>query len=61
VRVRPVAVRRDPVSAILHQGLNARLIVVGSRGRAGVRGLLLGSVGMGLLREATCPVAVIRT
>jgi len=26
-----------------------------------VRGLLLGSVGMGLLREATCPVAVIRT
>jgi nucleotide-binding universal stress UspA family protein len=34
---------------------------VGSRGRAGVRGLLLGSVGMGLLREATCPVAVIRT
>jgi len=61
VRVRPVAVRRDPVAAILHEGLNARLIVVGSRGRDGVRGLLLGSVGMGLLREATCPVAVIRT
>ena len=61
VRVRPVAVRQDPVAAILHEGLNARLIVVGSRGRDGVRGLLLGSVGMGLLREATCPVAVIRT
>jgi nucleotide-binding universal stress UspA family protein len=61
VRVREVAVRRDPVAAVLHEGVNARLVVVGSRGRDGVRGLLLGSVGMGLLREATCPVAVIRT
>jgi nucleotide-binding universal stress UspA family protein len=54
-----VAVRRDPVLAVLHEARHARLVVVGSRGRDGIRGLLLGSVGMGLLRMATNPVAII--
>ncbi len=61
VPVTCVTIREDPVAAILEESHRARLVVIGSRGRDGLRGLLLGSVGMGLLRDATRPVAIIRT
>ena len=47
--------------ALLRQAERAQLLVVGSRGRGGFRGLLLGSTSQHLLRHASCPMAVTRT
>jgi nucleotide-binding universal stress UspA family protein len=38
----------------------AAMVVVGSHGRGPLRTALLGSVGVGLVRHATCPVVVVR-
>jgi nucleotide-binding universal stress UspA family protein len=52
-------VRADPGAALLAASRTARLIVVGSRHRGELKSLALGSVGMGLIRHASCPVAVV--
>jgi nucleotide-binding universal stress UspA family protein len=38
----------------------ADLIVIGSHGRSGMRRALLGSVAEGVMRNAPCPVLVVR-
>ncbi|WP_285730533.1 universal stress protein [Nocardiopsis sp. ATB16-24] len=59
VDITVVRTGNDPVDALVEAGGQADLIVVGSRGRGGVSGLLLGSVTQGLLHTATIPVAVL--
>lgn len=54
-------VREGGAMAVLaEESQQARLVVVGSRLRGSLRGLLLGSTTLGLLQVAHCPVAVIR-
>jgi nucleotide-binding universal stress UspA family protein len=48
-----------PRAALLEATSGAQLLVVGSRGRGGLKGMLLGSVSQAMLHHARCPVGVV--
>ncbi|MEU7785532.1 universal stress protein [Amycolatopsis sp. NPDC049159] len=54
------AARGRPVRTLLERAEHAQLIVVGSRGRGGFTGMLVGSTSQALIVHSPCPVAVIR-
>ncbi len=58
--VRTVTVPGPAGPALTDLARDASLLVVGSRGRGGLAGLLLGSTSRTVLRTATCPVAIVR-
>ncbi|CAB0571621.1 universal stress protein [Corynebacterium diphtheriae] len=60
VEVEMVITRDRPVRALEDCAHNAQLLVVGSHGRGGFRGMLLGSTSRALLQSAPCPMVVVR-
>lgn len=60
VKVERVVEHDKPRHRLLAASRTAQLIVVGSRGRGGFVGLVLGSTSQALLHHADCPVMVVR-
>jgi nucleotide-binding universal stress UspA family protein len=59
VDVEPVVREGAPARVLLEEADDADLLVVGSRGLGGFRGLLLGSVSQQCSHHAPCPVVVV--
>src|SRR5581483_5308474 len=57
--VEPILVQEGAARALLAAAKGADLLVVGSRGRGGFAGLLLGSVSQQVLLHAHCPVVIV--
>ncbi len=60
VEVRPAVVHGNTTPTLLAASHVAHHLVIGSRGRGGFAGLLLGSTSDQLVRHASCPVTVVR-
>lgn len=60
VHIERIVTRGYPPTTLLKIAEGADLLVVGSRGRGGVRGLLLGSTSHHVIAHAPCPVVVVR-
>lgn len=58
--VRTVATEAIPAPALVDASSDATLLVVGSRGFGGFRGLVLGSVSQHCAQHAHCPVLIVR-
>ena len=61
VEVEVRVVEGNPVDVLIDASRDADLLVVGSRGRGGLTGLLLGSVSQRCVERAHCPVVVVPT
>jgi nucleotide-binding universal stress UspA family protein len=60
VHVRPIVALHRPVHQLLERSEAAQLTVVGSHGRGGFAGMLLGSVSLAIAESARTPVLVVR-
>ncbi|MDG3009454.1 universal stress protein [Rhodococcus sp. D2-41] len=60
VAVTRVVVKDRPVQALFDAATDAQLVVVGSRGRGGFRGMLLGSTSRALLHSVDVPLMIVR-
>lgn len=60
VTVRRRIVCDRPARWLIDEARQAQLVVIGSRGRGGIAGMLLGSVSTAVAESATAPVVVVR-
>ncbi|TLS45346.1 universal stress protein [Streptomyces montanus] len=60
VKVEAEVTPDGPVPALVREGQDASVLVLGSRGRSGLAELLLGSVSLAVAAHADCPVIVLR-
>jgi nucleotide-binding universal stress UspA family protein len=60
VRVECAVVNGPPAQVLIERSRQAQLVVVGTRGRGNLDGMLLGSVGLQLIHHAECPVLIAR-
>jgi nucleotide-binding universal stress UspA family protein len=60
VQVERQAVEGSAAHVLIEEAEKAELLVVGSRGRGGFTGLLLGSVSQQCAHHAPCPVVIVR-
>lgn len=61
LEIRALQMPDAPVQSLLAAGEHADVLVLGSRGREGFRGLLLGSTAMHVAPYAQCPVVVVHS
>ena len=59
VSVTPILREGQPADILCAEAAEADLLVVGSRGLGGFRGLLIGSVSQQVVHHAPCPVVVL--
>lgn len=57
---RVLETERGPVESLVDVASGARMLVVGSRGRGGIKRLLLGSTAHGVLKHLPCPTVITR-
>ena len=60
VVVQQTVVRGRPAENLLRLSEGAQLMVVGTRGRSGLVGALLGSASHALITHSHCPVVVVK-
>ena len=59
VAIERTVVYGHPAQVLIDESRAADLLVVGSRGRGGFKGMLLGSVSTNCVTHASCPVTVV--
>ena len=60
VVVQPMVKQGSPAKVLIEQSADADLLVVGTRGHGGFRGLVLGSVSQHVAGYAQCSVTIVR-
>ena len=59
IHVEALAIQGHPATVLADQSRDAKLLVVGSRGRGAARSLVLGSVSQAIMHHCGCPLLIV--